>query len=62
MTFDDDLLKTFKERYNVHPLIFHRSAEHAKDELDLFEILESIPDFPIIWDNQKRRWQHTDLT
>lgn len=47
-----------KKRYeNLHPLIFHRSVEKAKDLGELFEILEGIPPSPpLSWDESKRRW------
>jgi hypothetical protein len=60
----DDELLAFKKRYsNIHPLIFHRSLERARNSSDLFEILESIPrKFPIVWDDSKRSWvKESDL-
>jgi hypothetical protein len=51
-----------KNRYpNLHPLIFKRSLEKAKSNGELFDILEEIPDeYPLIWDEKKRRWKNTD--
>ena len=48
---DFELIKKLKERYsNIHPLIFHRSVEHAKSNGELFDILDTIPEkFPIVW-------------
>lgn len=44
-----------KKRYNIHPLIFLRSVERAKDVMHLFDILESIPKkYPIEW--KEDRW------
>ena len=59
----DEIQQALKERYsNVHPLLFHRSVEKAKTHSELFDILESIPDeFPVIWDDEIRRWVSTDL-
>lgn len=54
--FDSDILEKLKEHYPVHPLIFLRSVEKAKDLDDLLEILKNIPSLPIIWDHKKRRW------
>lgn len=61
MRIDDDVLKSFKERYNhIHPLIFHRSVERADSLGHLFDVLETIPaKFPLIWDEEKRCWSWT---
>jgi len=62
---DPIVVEKLRERYNkVHPLIFHRSVEHAKSAGELFDILETIPRrLPILWDEQKHQWVHTeDLT
>lgn len=54
-----DIVLGLKNRYNNLPtLIVSRSIEHAKNEVELFEILESFPTkFPIIWNKKKRRWK-----
>jgi hypothetical protein len=54
----EDKLSVLKSRYpQIHPLMFHRSVERAKNLADLFEILEGIPvRFPIVWDDGKRMW------
>ena len=60
--FDEKLISKLKERYDVHPLIFHRSVERAKTAGDLFDILDTIPNkFPLIWNEKERRWLNTDL-
>ncbi len=61
MKIDDDVLKSFKERYkHIDPLIFHRSVERADSPGHLFDVLETIPDkFPLIWDEAKRCWSWT---
>ena len=46
-----------KEKFNIHPLIFHRSVEHAKDMGELFDILDCMPKkFPLMWDDKEHRW------
>ena len=57
---DFELIKKLKERYsNIHPLIFHRSVEHAKSNGELFDILDTIPDkFPIVWCEERSKWIH----
>jgi len=55
---EKDVINKLRERYaKVHPLIFHRSVEKAKDAGDLFDILDSIQNkLPIVWDENKHRW------
>lgn len=62
--FEDSGIETLKKRYsNLHPLVFHRSVERARNLSDLFDILEQIPNkSPIIWDETQRLWVHnTDV-
>ncbi len=60
MTFsmDEATLANFRARYSeVHPLVFQRSLEKASSELDLFEILQTVPSRPpFSWDDSKRSW------
>lgn len=54
---EDSSVSAFKKRYDyVHPLVFHRSLEKADNDLELFEILETIPEMPFFWDDSSRRW------
>jgi hypothetical protein len=51
-----------RERYkDKHPLLFQRSVEHAKTNGELFDIMESMPELPVVWDHDSRRWVTTDL-
>ncbi|MHA1948748.1 MAG: hypothetical protein ACW987_02670, partial [Candidatus Thorarchaeota archaeon] len=60
-TIDEELLKGFRERYSdVHPLLFQRSVEKANTPGELFDILETIPEYPVIWCDKKRSWKTTD--
>ena len=57
---NEQTLQKLRERYHdVHPLLFHRSVERAKNDVELFDILDTIPDFPLTWDEQVRRWMTT---
>lgn len=58
----NDTQKALKEKYcHIHPLLFQRSLEKAKTDGELFDILDGMPSvFPIIWDEKKREWTHTD--
>lgn len=58
----NEVQEAMKERYaHLHPLIFQRSLERSKDDSELFDILETIPDeFPIVWDDEKRSWVSTE--
>jgi hypothetical protein len=54
--------EALRKRYDhLHPLIFTRSVEKAQSDGELFDILESVPqEYPITWDDDQRRWVHTD--
>lgn len=56
------MIDNLRKRYaHLHPLIFHRSVERARNDVELFDILDSCPtDFPIIWDIDERRWKTTN--
>ena len=60
--FSENLVEKLKERYShLHPLIFHRSKEKAKNDVELFDILDSFPEqFPISWNEKTRRWESAD--
>jgi hypothetical protein len=57
-----EVVEKLKERYpDLHPLIFLRSVEHAKDVGELFEILESFPrKYPVAWEEESRCWKECD--
>jgi hypothetical protein len=54
----DDFVENLRLRYkNVHPLIFQRSVERSKSKVDLFDILEGIPDsYPLHWSEKDHKW------
>jgi hypothetical protein len=59
---EDPEFDNFRSKYaHVHPLVFHRSVEKASSFLNLFEILESLPEFPpFSWDGSRRCWARDD--
>ena len=54
----NEAVEKMQERYSgIHPLIFHRSVERAKNAVELFDILETFLDkYPLVWDNEIRNW------
>lgn len=51
------ILLKLRQRYgSLHPLLFSRSVEKAKTVSELFDILDTVPDLPVTWDETKRRW------
>lgn len=55
----DEVQKALKERFaNIHPLLFYRSLEKAKSNGELFDLLDSMPEPPVIWDENSRTWVH----
>jgi len=59
---NSDTVEKLRDRYrHIHPLVFHRSCERAKSEVDLFDILENIPkNRPIFWSEDDHAWVHTE--
>lgn len=59
---EEKLVENLRKKFeHVHPLIFHRSRERATSAGDLFDILDTLPkEFPIVWDEEERRWMHTE--
>ena len=59
----DEVVLKLRQRYSaLHPLLFLRSVEKAKSMSELFDILDTVPDCPVVWDEEKRRWVNaTDL-
>jgi len=56
-----EVIDGLKERHkNIHPLLFQRSVEHAGTAGELFDILEEIPPYPIMWDENRRRWTNVE--
>jgi hypothetical protein len=51
-----------KQRYpEIHPLLFQRSLEKARTDVELFDILEGMPsDFPLVWDDDNYCWKKTE--
>jgi hypothetical protein len=51
-----------KQRYiHLHPVLFARSVEKAESDSELFDILETIPEYPLVWDENSRRWVTTNI-
>lgn len=58
--FDEANVKKLKDRYKgIHPLVFHRSLERANNLGELFDILETVPEYPMVWNEDIRRWEKT---
>ncbi|NBT57311.1 hypothetical protein EBT16_00850 [bacterium] len=55
---EDPCIEVLKKRYqNLNALVFYRSLEKARDQMDFFEILESVPDrLPFSWDENEHAW------
>lgn len=52
-----ETLSALLERYaKVPPLIFFRSVERARSAGELFDILDTIPEYPIVWNELDRKW------
>jgi hypothetical protein len=59
---EDPCIEVLKKRYqNLNTLVFYRSLEKARDQMDLFEILESVPrKLPFSWDENEHAWVRDD--
>ena len=56
-----EVVAKLRERYKtVHPVVFQRMFERAKNEVELFDILDTMPtSYPLVWDIEKRRLSAT---
>lgn len=54
---DPQLIESLRERYKIHPLLFHRSLEYAESGSHLFDILDTLPGYPMTWDEQNKCWK-----
>lgn len=53
----DDLIEKLKKRYNVHSLIIIRTLERVNGDVSkAFELLEALPEKPIMWDEDQLKW------
>jgi hypothetical protein len=53
----EELKDSLDKRYALHPLIFSRSVGRAKNNADLFDILDSFPQkFPVVWSEEEFKW------
>lgn len=49
--------EALKSKYKLHPLIFARSLERAKNDVELFDLLDSFPNkFPVKWCDSNYCW------
>lgn len=54
---DPLIVNKLLDRYpELHPLLFHRSVERARSNGDLFDILDTLPKYPMIWCEDTYRW------
>jgi hypothetical protein len=51
-----EVVDALKKRYQINPLVFQRSCEYAASVGELFDILDTIPSLPFVWDQKRRRW------
>ncbi len=55
-----EISANLKERYkHIHPLVFFRSIEKSNTIGELFDILETLPNYPIVWSEKKKCWLNT---
>jgi DNA-directed RNA polymerase subunit K/omega len=55
------IVKKLRDRYSIHSVIFQRAFETAKNETELFDVLDTIGEnFPLIWNNDKNRLVNVD--
>lgn len=53
------IIASMRERYtHIATVVFMRSFSMAKNEVELFDILETVPNqFPLLWNNEIRQWE-----
>lgn len=54
-----EIIGSMRERYqHVPPIVFIRSFTLAKNEVELFDILATVPNqLPIAWSHEAKQWQ-----
>lgn len=61
MYTDDEIIENLKKKFSeINPLLFHRSVEYASSPGELFDILDLMPEPPLIWDEISKRWIKTE--
>ncbi len=61
MTLNPKNVEKLRHKYQMHPLLFQRCLDYAKNDVELFDILDTMPkEFPITWDEKTRRFIHID--
>ena len=60
---NEEAIAKLRIRYaHVQPLIFRRTVEKSRGIPDFFDIMESMPDPPVSWNEESRAWvKDTDL-
>ena len=59
---NSEMILALKSRYaSLRQLLFLRSVERSKNVNELFDILDTVPDYPLVWDEYQRRWIIIDL-
>jgi hypothetical protein len=57
---NENIVDGLKKRYEkLNPLVFHRSLEKAETAIELFDILENIPNVPFVWEDDSKKWAKT---
>ena len=58
----EEVVQKLQKRYDhIHPLIFHRTVERAKTQVELFDLLEGfVNQYPLLWNNELHNWVITD--
>jgi hypothetical protein len=58
----NDVQKALQQRYaHLHPLLFRRSLEKARTDVELFDLLDSIKTYPLTWDEESHSWENATL-
>jgi hypothetical protein len=58
MVLTETIIEALRKRYaNVPPLVFQRSVDRARNDTELFDILEGVPSgYPLVWCDGDRSW------
>jgi aminopeptidase-like protein len=61
MKIDEKVLNLKKRYPKLHPLIFSVSVEKANSLGELFDILETVPELPVGWNDDLNKWENVNL-
>ena len=56
------MIETLRKRFShLNPLLVQRSVDYSRTPGELFDILDTVPAPPFVWDSSNRRWTQISI-